>query len=128
RLHVQAEVRDWIPFAGTDYEGNVLRYGIGAGYRVVQTCRYWFGPVAELIGWTALSGKETVVDDFGVVTTQKASGDTIVNASLGVRLGLGDATQSGLLNQSDFFIGYSHSLTGEVWTKDMVRVEVRLRF
>src|SRR5262249_19257320 len=84
RLHVQAEVRDWIPFAGTDYEGNVLRYGIGAGYRVVQTCRYWFGPVAELIGWTALSGKETVVDDFGVVTTQKASGDTIVNASLGV--------------------------------------------
>lgn len=132
RLFVQGELRDWIPFAGTDFQGNVLRYGAGVGFLAVDGCRFRAGPIAEVVGWTVLSGKESAVagdnDTPTGITTDSAEGDTIVNGKLGVRMGFGDRTQDGLLNQSDVFVGYSRALTGEVWYKDMYRVELRLRF
>jgi hypothetical protein len=46
-------------------------------------------------------------------------GDTIVNAKLGLRIGSGNA---------DFYASYGRALTGDVWYKDIVRLEFRLGF
>jgi hypothetical protein len=124
RLWLQTELRDFIPLEGSDFAGNVLRIGVGVTYGAYSspTCR--ISPVLELVNWTVLSGRES--DEHGNI--RHAAGDTIVNAKVGVRFGLGDGTQPGLLNQSDFYVGYAQALTGTVWYKDMVRAELRLRY
>ena len=124
RLSFQAELSDYIPLGGSDFAGNVLQYGAGLTYAAYRGPSFRVSPVVELVGWTVLSGKEA--NDAGQAVS--ASNDTIVNAKFGLRFGLGDVTQPGLLNQSDFYIGYGRALTGEVWYKDIVRAELRLRF
>src|SRR5262249_17793887 len=62
RLIFQAELRDSIPLDGTDFAGNVLRYGVGLSYDVVQSNRGYVSPVAEIVGWTVLSGREFSID------------------------------------------------------------------
>ena len=59
---------------------------------------------------------------------ERARGDTIVNAKLGVRAGFGDRCDTGWLSRSDLYVGYGRALTGEVWYKDIVRAEFRVRF
>ncbi len=125
RVILEAELRDWIPIGGSDFAGNVLRYGIGLSYDVIRTDAFRLAPVGELVGWTALSGKESDATENVVVDS---AGHTIVNAKMGVRLGFGETTEPGLLNRSDFFVGYARALTGDVWYKDALRVEFRYRF
>ena len=114
-LTVESELRLWVPIGGTDFAGEVLRYGVGLSYGLWQTCSFQIRPVAEVVGWTVLSGKESSAQ-----LIQDAAGDTIVNAKLGMRMGYSDV--------SDFYVGYGRPLTGEVWYKDIVRMEWRLRF
>ena len=75
-------------------------------------------PVAEVVGWTIFDGRQQVVGPSGFYT-QSAAG-TIANASLGLRVGLGD--------RADIYAGYSHCFTGPAWFRDMARVELRLFF
>jgi hypothetical protein len=119
RLAIEAELRDWIPLDGTDFAGNVLRYGIGAGYDVYRSCDGCrrITPILELVGWTVLNGKETV---FPPGVAVDAAGDTIINAKAGVRFFTGE--------HSNFYVGYGRALTGEVWYKDIVRVEFRMMY
>ncbi len=121
RLRVDAELRDWIPVSGSEFAGNVLRYGVGVSYAVVDGPGLRVAPSAELVGWTALSGKE-LADGRKL----DADGDSILNAKVGVRVGFGDG--NGLLSGSDLYVGYGRALTGEVWYKDVVRIEYRMRF
>jgi hypothetical protein len=120
RVAVEAELRDWIPVDGSDFAGNIIRYGVGISY---QTC--WSGcrvtPVAELVGWTVLDGNATVSPDGTAAraSIEDASGDTIVNAKLGVRFGIG---------QGDLYVGYGRALTGDVWYEDVARLEYRINF
>ena len=62
----------------------------------------------------------------GVV--QDANGDTIVNAKVGVRTMLGKPVGNGLMNRADVYAGYGRALTGEVWYKDLMRFELRVRY
>jgi hypothetical protein len=117
RLTLEAELRDTIPLDGTDFAGNVLRYGVGLGYTVHQTCNLRITPVVELVGWTVLGGKEFAFPENQI---RDAAGDTIINAKAGVRVGLGE-------NHS-FYVGYGRALTGAVWYKDIVRAEYRLTY
>jgi hypothetical protein len=130
RLVLFSELRDWIAVGGTDFAGNVIRYGVGLGYRIIDGPKCWLAPVGEVVGWTALSGKELAVagDNRNVSAIQDAAGDTIVNAKVGVRFGGGQALSSELLRRSDVYIGYGRALTGDVWYKDIIRAEFRLRF
>ncbi|HXG09862.1 MAG TPA: hypothetical protein VNK04_08750 [Gemmataceae bacterium] len=124
RLILEGELRDWIPIGGTDFAGNIIRYGVGVSYFLVGNPLvlaqpvdggFWLAPVAEFVGWTVLDGKgstPTFVFD--------AAGDTIVNAKFGARFGLG--------NYNSFSVSYGRALTGDVWYKDIVRVEYRLVF
>ncbi len=129
-LSLSAEFRDWIPIGGTDFQGNVLRYGVGLSYDVYRTGGMTVTPVAEFVGWTVLNGKKLPVppgialDARGlassVIPALEAGGDTIVNAKLGLRVFMGA--------NSSFYAGYGRALTGEVWYKDTMRFEYRWNF
>jgi hypothetical protein len=117
RVTLFGEVRDWQATDGSDFAGNVLRYGVGIGYDVYRSCSYRITPVLEGVGWTVLSGKESVI---GAVPVVSATGDTIINVKFGVRAYVGE--------HSDFYVGYGRALTGEVWYKEIWRFEYRLIF
>ena len=74
-------------------------------------------PRPRAVGWTVLGGKEFLFPENQV---RDAAGDTIINAKVGVRVGLGD--------NSSFYLGYGRALTGDVWYKDIIRAEYRLSF
>jgi hypothetical protein len=110
----------------TDFVGNMIRYGLGTSYVVAQGRWGYVAPVVEAVGWTVLSGKELDPDQLVAVA---ARGDTVVNAKFGLRIGIG-APQLGspYPTRSDLYIGYGRALTGEVWYKDMMRLEYRRFF
>jgi hypothetical protein len=120
RWRLEGEFRVWVPVDGTDFAGEVLRYGIGTSYTIYEGCRWWIAPVAEFVGWTALDGKKAFLAPSGIGFVRDAAGDTIVNAKLGVRLGL-----RGL---GDIYAGYGRPLTGERWYENTFRLELRLVF
>src|SRR5262249_7514139 len=117
RLVLEAEFKDWNPIGGSDFAGNILRYGVGLSYDVFRNSGVRVAPVAEFVGWTVLNGKEF---DALTNTVKEAGGDTIVNAKLGTRFWMGD--------YNSLYVGYGRALTGDVWYKDIVRVEYRLAF
>jgi hypothetical protein len=120
RLRLESELRLWVPVGGTDFAGEIVRYGTGLHYDLFRTCHYTFTPVVELVGWTVLDGKESVVPPSGAVFVEDAAGQTILNAKLGLRVKFDD--------QADLYIGYGQPLTGNRWYENTVRVEFRLLF
>jgi hypothetical protein len=125
RLFFEGELLDFMPLSKPDhfFAGNVVTYGGGLSYLAYNTPDFRIAPVAELVGWTVLSGEETKVD-----VPVSAAGDTIVNAKFGVRVGFGALRQPGFINRSDVYVGYGRALTGDVWYKNIFRFEYRLRF
>jgi hypothetical protein len=126
RWQLFGQVKDIIPVTrSSDFVGNILNYGIGTSYVVTRGCWGYVAPVGEVVGWTVLSGRE-LNPQVGAVS---AVGDTIVNAKFGVRIGFGESRPgSPYPTRSDLYIGYGRALTGEVWYKDMLRIEYRLNF
>jgi hypothetical protein len=124
-LFLDAELKDFIPIdSADDFAGNVLEYGFALSYLLYNTPNFRIFPVGEMVGWTVLSGKELA--DNGPVN---AAGNTIVNAKFGLRFGFGQLVkQDFLLSRADFYVGYGRALTGDVWYKDLLRVEFRVRF
>lgn len=120
RLGFEGEFRVWVPVGGTDFAGDILRYGGGLYYDLLRTCRLRATPVAEVVGWTVLSGKESQAFLPGGVAVGDAAGDTIVNAKLGVRLGFREF--------GDLYAGYGRPLTGDRWYENTFRVEWRVAF
>jgi hypothetical protein len=118
QLRFEGELRYWAPVGGTDFAGDVLRYGTGLSYRVVDRTCLRLSPVAELVGWTVLGGKQGVVFPSGDTAVESAAGQTIVNAKLGVRLGLGEHV--------DLYAGYGRPLTGSRWYENTMRLELRV--
>jgi hypothetical protein len=115
-LHLEAELRDWVPVGGTDFEGNVVRYGVGASYDIYKTEDLRVAPVAEFVGWTVLSGKDDAENENLV---KSAAGETILNLKLGLR---------GRSEFGEVYVGYGRALTGTVWYKDIIRFEYRFLF
>jgi hypothetical protein len=121
RLALQAELHDYIPIGGSDFQGNVLRYGVGFNYKLYEHGQFTVAPIAEFVGWTVLNGKESVgTTPAGDLLIKEAGGDTIINAKMGVRVGFTEC--------ADLYLGYGRALTGAVWYKDLYRVELRFKF
>jgi hypothetical protein len=120
RAGLEGELRYTVPVGGTDFAGDVIRYGLGVHYDVFRGCEVRVAPVAEFVGWTVLGGKESVVFPTGLSDVRGAAGDTIVNAKVGVRLGLAD--------RADVYAGYGRPLTGERWYESTFRFELRLLY
>jgi hypothetical protein len=120
RFIFEGEFRDWIPIGGTDFAGNVLRYGFALSTNVYDSTKLRVVPVTELVGWTVLGGKETVALTPTLFEIRDAAGSTIVNAKVGIRTYFGE--------HSDVYVGYGRALTGDVWYKNMFRLEYQLSF
>jgi hypothetical protein len=118
RLALESEVRLWVPVGGTDFAGPIIRYGTGLHYDLYRTAFCTFTPVVELVGWTVLDGKESVVPPSGIPFVEDAAGQTILNAKLGLRVKFQD--------KADLYVGYGRPLTGDRWYENIVRVEFRL--
>jgi hypothetical protein len=127
KWQVFGEVRDQFSLAPqSDFTGNVIRYGLGTNYIVASGRWGYVAPVAEFVGWTVLSGRESL---SGPVPSKSAYGDTIVNAKIGLRVGFGQATPGQAYpSRSDLYVGYGRALTGEVWYQDLFRLEYRFFF
>jgi hypothetical protein len=120
QANLEGELRYWVPVGGTDFAGDLIRYGIGANYDLFQVGKAHVIPVVELIGWTALSGKEIIVPPIGMREIKDAAGDSILNVKVGVRVRTGNA--------GDVYVGYGRALTGNRWYDNDYRVEWRLAF
>ncbi len=119
-LTMEGQVGYWVPLGGTDFAGDILKYGIGLSYGGRNASAIQLMPVAEIVGSTITSGKSTFAQSPGVFLTESASGDTIINGCLGLRFTLGQA--------GDIYAGYARSFTGQTWYRDMLRVEFRLSY
>ncbi|QDU43500.1 hypothetical protein Mal52_19760 [Symmachiella dynata] len=136
RWTIEAELKDWIPIQGgvnprngRDFAGNVLSYGIGAAYAVVDNSSLSVAPVAEFVGWSVLDGQKTDYASSGrLIGPVDASGDTIVNGKFGVRIGFGKDTCDPTKQRDSIYIGYGRALTGERWYQDILRAEYRMFF
>ena len=117
-LTLEGEGRLWVPIDGTDFAGNVVRYGIGLSYGQRSPSDIWIAPVLEAVGWTVLGGKALVPGP--TFTVQDAAGTTIFNAYGGVRVGFG--------NSASVYAGYGRAFTGPAWYKDVFRIEFRFFF
>jgi len=118
-LALEGELRYWMPIDGTDFAGDIARYGLGVsiGQRSYQS--FWFTPVVEAVGWTVMGGQEMVATPEGFLI-RGASGETIVNGMAGLRFGFGD--------MGDIYAGYGRSFTGYAWQHELWRLEFRVKF
>jgi hypothetical protein len=118
--NLEAELRDWIPIDGTDFAGNIIRYGVGLSHRTLSGPCWELSPIGEFVGWTALDGLVSMRQPNGEAMVSSAAGDTIVNAKLGVRL----KYAAGM----DVYTGYGRALTGDTWYDDIYRLELRFLY
>jgi len=124
RSFLHGEVRGWIPTEGSDFAADIMRYGIGYSYLAVDRCDFSVLPIGEVVAWQLLGGRKS---NAAVGAPIDASGDVIVNAKIGVRFGFGDKVALGQ-HRSQLYVGYGHSLTGDRWYEEIVRVEYQYNF
>lgn len=134
RSYFQGELRYWIPIDGTDYAGNILRYGAGIGYDIVGS---WRDPgplnpyistrglrvtaVTEFVGWSVFNGRFTPGGEQGTQVDSRAVPDTftVVNVKPGLRF---------THNMGSIYTGAGIAITGDRWYSDLFRVEYRRMF
>lgn len=122
RLTGYGEIKDWIALDGSDgFAGNVLQYGLGASYRLSNDCDCpRLSAVAEFVGWTVLNGGSAITLPGPITQFVDATGDTIVNAKVGLRWRLSESW--------DVYGGYGRALTDQEWYSDVLRLELRQVF
>ncbi len=116
---LEGEFRYWAPLTSDDFAGDMLRYGIGLSYGQ-RTDTFWFAPVIEGVGWTIMSGKTVVYHSETSYTVKDNNHQTIFNGYVGLRAGYGQ--------HLDFYLGYGRSFTGDFFTRDFARFEMRLMY
>jgi hypothetical protein len=113
----EGELRYWIPVGGTEFAGDIVRYGAGLSYALPSGECWQLVPVVEFVGWTVLDGRTSVAVGPGQFVVTDAAGDTIVNVKAGVRAKFGGA--------ADWYAGYGRPLTGDEWYENTWRLEFR---
>ena len=132
RAYFQGELRYWIPVGGTDYAGNIIRYGAGVGYDVYNSngssplnpyiANGWrVTAVTEFVGWSVLNGKFTPGNEVGspIQGVSVPDGFTVVNVKPGFRF---------THNEGSLYVGAGIAMTGDRWYSDLFRVEYRRMF
>ena len=120
KILLEGEARYWTALGGSDFAGDLLRYGVGISYKQPLARGAWCAPVVEGVGWTVLGGKTmaaNAVDDFVV---EDAHGQTIINGYAGLRFGYGA--------HLDMYLGYGRSFTGHFWSRETYRFEMRFSY
>jgi hypothetical protein len=125
RLSIYGEGKYWIPIDGSDFAGEIGRWGIGTGYDLAHLRGGYerFTVLTELVGWHIFDGQLFNGAKFlnsGMMTgAESAEGDAIVNLKLGLRYTIG---------QGSFAASWGHALTTDVWYDDIGRFEYRRAF
>jgi hypothetical protein len=126
RWQFQAELKDWIPIGGdTDFNSNVIEYGAGLGYVLVDSGNYVVTPVGELVGWTFIGGQERNAD---TVVPVSANGDTIINLKPGVRVGMKHPEDPLGFQRISLYAGWSTALTDQHLYQNAFLLELRYAF
>ena len=131
RLTLESELKDWIPIGGSSnagtgftgpFAGNVISYGLGLGFDLIDDREYRVTPVVEAVGWTILDGLSSSSTDGTLATAniEKVDGDTIVNMKFGARISKS--------SMGSIYAGYGTALTTEAWYSDIMRLEYRVGF
>lgn len=113
---LEGDVRYWAPIGGSDFAGDIVRYGLGLSYGKRNPNGFWFTPVAECVGWTVLNGKTMIATSPDSYLIENARNETIANGYLGIRLGWSNI---------DFYVGYGRCFTGDQWQRDFYRAQLR---
>jgi hypothetical protein len=128
RVAVESEFGDTHPIGGTtyypgtapptsqDFAGDVLMYGVGPSYRLIDRDAFQVTPVLELVAWHVFGGLETVNDNV----VQSAAGINVFNIKIGARLNFG--------NGNSIYAGYGHGVTSNIWYSNLFRIEYRHAF
>ncbi|WP_436716937.1 hypothetical protein U8335_07160 [Roseiconus lacunae] len=134
-LTIESELRYWIPIGGSlappvggtnerrNFSGEVLRYGLGASYKVHEGSRFDVTPVAEIVGWHVFSGLRS--DSTG--QRNSAINDAIVNFKIGSRFSIKSNCYDGV-SPTSLYVGYGTVLTESNWYSDILRIELRRSF
>ena len=120
KILLEGEFRYFIPINGSDFAGEVLRYGVGLSYGRRNPYGVWYVPVLEGVGWSVLNGKSIVASSPDNFIIQEIHGQHIINAYLGVRWGYGD--------RINMYTGYGRAFTGQAWERDFFRIEMRYSY
>jgi hypothetical protein len=124
RWAFDAEFSDTHPVGGSaglpsvgkgGFAGDVLFYGIGPSYELIQLQNFHLAPVLEMVGWSIRGGFQTNLNSGG-----SASGTNIVNMKWGARVNFG--------THSSAYVGFGTALTTARWYRDIWRVEYRYSF
>ncbi len=126
RAQIEGQFGDWHPTGSSNgplpgngnFAGDILYYGVGPSFDLVQTRTARFAPVVELVGWHVLSGFQT--STFAPpASSGDVSGMNIVNLKVGARLSL--------TNGGSFYVGYGWALTKNIWYDHILRFEYRTK-
>ena len=127
RLLVEGQIGDTHPLSSSSgvptigsngFAGDVLTYGIGPSYQVIQKEQYRLAGVVELVGWNVRGGQATTRP--GTSDKLDASGVNILNLKIGPRLLIGE--------HHSLYFGYGVALTSQNWYRDIFRTEYRYVF
>jgi hypothetical protein len=130
RWAVEGQLTYWHPIGGSagvpvgnseGYAGDIVNYGIGPSYRLINRESFRLSPVVELVGWKVLGGFET---NPGPTTIDMGASEVgninIVNLKIGARAAFG--------RHNSIYAGYGRALTSDDWYKDLFRMEYRYSF
>lgn len=101
---------------GPGFAGDVLTYGVGGSYQVVQHQSTHVAGVLELVGWHILGGNVTDVRTGNSDT----DGVNIVNMKMGPRVSFAE--------HHSVYFGYGIALTSATWYHEIFRTEYRYTF
>jgi len=129
---IASELRYWFPIDGTngrgtpfeseDYAGEILRFGIGAGYDFNVSSQTRISPIVELVTWKFLGGQVLTSADGtpSKAAPMKVRGKIITNLKIGARASFG--------KQHSIFLGYGEPLTNFEFYDKIIRLELRTTY
>jgi hypothetical protein len=135
RWAVESQIGDWHPIGGSmgiafgaqapsSFASEVLFYGVGPSYQLIDRKHIKLAPVVELFGWYVLGGLQTVTFPFSSCEnggcSSDAGGTNVINIKFGVRTSIG--------NHNSFYVGFGQAVTHSVWYEHIVRAEYRYSF
>lgn len=112
-----------------NFAGDVVNYGLGASYGMLQHSRVRISPVVELVGWKVTGGLATVVAPGPTgqpvayevpADTSPAFGSNIVNVKAGWRTSWGE--------HNSIYTGVGVQLSHTGWYHELLRIEYRYVF
>jgi len=130
RWAVEGQLTYWHPIGGSagvpvgnseGYAGDIVTFGIGPSYRLINRENFRLAPVVELVAWKVLGGFETASGHIDLDTAAaEVSNINIVNIKAGARASFG--------RHNSIYAGFGRALTYSDWYRDLFRMEYRYSF